>query len=260
MLRLAALSARSAGARLRRRRGRWRAGARPCRRAGTGRRPGDRRPLRRAAGNDHDHRRCGAGRDGRSPLRDDATASSASRSSPSTARPRPLARRQHARAQRLPAARCSRPSPSSGRSRSAPKRFRSRRLGLRRALAGRPHALRAPVPRDGANPRYNVRAVSLVTGKPVGAAIVDKTEPDEEMHGAPWARARSANGAWAYTLYVKPGGTAFVHALNTARRLRAASTSRGTRRRRRSRACGCRSSGRDGRSCSRSPAARAGWP
>ena len=38
------------------------------------------------------------------------------------------------------------------------------------------------------------------------------------MHGAPWARARSANGAWAYTLYVKPGGTAFVHALNTAER------------------------------------------
>lgn len=70
----------------------------------------------------------------------------------------------------------------------------------------------------GPNPRYEVRAVSLVTGKPVGGAIVDKREPDEEMNGAPWARARSANGAWAYTLYVKPRGTAFVHALDTARR------------------------------------------
>jgi len=70
----------------------------------------------------------------------------------------------------------------------------------------------------GPNPRYNVRAVSLVTGKPIGGAIVDKREPDEEMNGAPWARVRSADGAWAYTFYAKPNGTAFVHALDTARR------------------------------------------
>ena len=70
----------------------------------------------------------------------------------------------------------------------------------------------------GPNPRYSVRAVSLVTGKPVGGALVDKREPDEEMNGSPWARARSANGAWAYTFYAKPNGTAFVHALDTARR------------------------------------------
>ena len=70
----------------------------------------------------------------------------------------------------------------------------------------------------GPNARYNVRALSLVTGKPVGGALVDKREPDEEMNGSPWARARSANGAWAYTFYAKPNGTAFVHALDTARR------------------------------------------
>lgn len=70
----------------------------------------------------------------------------------------------------------------------------------------------------GPNPRYNVRAVSLVTGKPVGGAIVDRREPDEEMNGSPWARARSADGTWAYTFYAKPNGTAFVHALDTARR------------------------------------------
>ena len=70
----------------------------------------------------------------------------------------------------------------------------------------------------GPNPRYQVRAVSLVTGKTVGGALVDKREPDEEMNGSPWARARSANGAWAYTFYAKPNGTAFVHALDTARR------------------------------------------
>jgi hypothetical protein len=71
---------------------------------------------------------------------------------------------------------------------------------------------------NGANPRYNVRAVSLVTGKPVGGAIVDRREPDEDMNGSPWARTRSANGAWAYTLYAKPNGTGFVHALDTAKR------------------------------------------
>ena len=70
----------------------------------------------------------------------------------------------------------------------------------------------------GPNPRYQVRAVSLITGKAVGGAIVDKREPDEEMNGSPWARTRSADGAWAYTLYAKPNGTAFVHALDTARR------------------------------------------
>ena len=70
----------------------------------------------------------------------------------------------------------------------------------------------------GPNPHYNVRAVSLVTGKPVGGAIVAKGEEDEQMNGAPWARARSSNGAWAYTFYAKPNGTAFVHALDTARR------------------------------------------
>ena len=69
-----------------------------------------------------------------------------------------------------------------------------------------------------ANARYNVRSVSLVTGKPVGDAIIDRREPDEQMNGSPWARTRSADGAWAYTLYAKPNGTGFVHALDTAKR------------------------------------------
>lgn len=66
----------------------------------------------------------------------------------------------------------------------------------------------------GPNPRYNVRAVSLVTGRPVGGPIVDKRNPDEEMNGSPVARATRKDGSWAYTLYVRPGGTAFVHALS----------------------------------------------
>ena len=69
-----------------------------------------------------------------------------------------------------------------------------------------------------ANARYNVRSVDLVTGKPVGGALVDRREPDEQMNGSPYARTRSSNGAWAYTLYAKPNGTGFVHALDTAKR------------------------------------------
>ena len=94
----------------------------------------------------------------------------------------------------------------------------SRPLGLRRSFAERPDALCDAVPRTGANARYNVRSVSLVTGKPVGGAIIDRREPDEQMNGSPYARTRSSNGAWAYTLYAKPNGTGFVHALDTAKR------------------------------------------
>lgn len=66
----------------------------------------------------------------------------------------------------------------------------------------------------GQNVPYNVRAVSLVTGKPIGGPIVDKREPDEKMSGSPVARATRKDGSWAYTLYAKPDGKAFVHALS----------------------------------------------
>jgi len=65
---------------------------------------------------------------------------------------------------------------------------------------------------------YEVRAIDAVTGKVVPGAIVDEREPDEDMLGSPQTRAWSANHAWAYTLYAKPNGTAFVHGLDTANR------------------------------------------
>jgi hypothetical protein len=71
----------------------------------------------------------------------------------------------------------------------------------------------------GANARYSVRSVSLVTGKPFGSAIVDRRDADEQMNGSPWSRVWSADSARAYTFYAKPNGTAFVHALDTARRI-----------------------------------------
>jgi hypothetical protein len=66
--------------------------------------------------------------------------------------------------------------------------------------------------------RYEVRAISALTGKVLPGAIVDKSEPDEEMRGQPLSRATDGNGRWAYTLYGKADGTGFVHALDTVKR------------------------------------------
>ena len=71
----------------------------------------------------------------------------------------------------------------------------------------------------GPNPRYSVRSVSLATGKPVGGAIVDRREPDEQMYGSPWSRVWSPGSGRAYTFYANRNGTAFIHALDTSRRV-----------------------------------------
>lgn len=65
---------------------------------------------------------------------------------------------------------------------------------------------------------YSVRSIDALTGKVDPRAIVDLREPDEAMRGVPTARAWSADRRWAYTLYAKPNGRAFVHALDTVRR------------------------------------------
>ncbi len=62
--------------------------------------------------------------------------------------------------------------------------------------------------------RYRVRAVDVATGLAHPGAIVDKREPDEQMAGRPTARA-PGSPSLALTLYSKPDGTAFVHALDT---------------------------------------------
>jgi hypothetical protein len=65
---------------------------------------------------------------------------------------------------------------------------------------------------------YRVRAYDLARGRLLAGSIVDRREPDEKMQGAPVTRATSADGGWAYTLYARPSGKAFVHALDTRRR------------------------------------------
>jgi hypothetical protein len=45
--------------------------------------------------------------------------------------------------------------------------------------------------------------------------VVDPKDRDEAMTGVPVNRVMSAGGRWAYTLYLRPSGVPFIHALDT---------------------------------------------
>ncbi|MCP9484309.1 MAG: hypothetical protein MSC30_00445 [Gaiellaceae bacterium MAG52_C11] len=68
------------------------------------------------------------------------------------------------------------------------------------------------------NARYRVRAIELASGRLLAGSVADSSEAPGEMRGSPMTRATSRDGGWAYTLYAKPNGTAFVHALDTRHR------------------------------------------
>jgi hypothetical protein len=72
--------------------------------------------------------------------------------------------------------------------------------------------------RSVSNNDYEVRAYDLLHRRLVGAPVVDPREPDEKMQGLPMTRTMSPDGRWAYTLYAKPSGAPFIHALDTERR------------------------------------------
>jgi len=65
---------------------------------------------------------------------------------------------------------------------------------------------------------YVVRSLNMRTGRLEPGAIVDRTEPDEQMNGIAMYRAWSPDRTWAYTLYNGGASHAFVHALNTRTR------------------------------------------
>jgi hypothetical protein len=65
---------------------------------------------------------------------------------------------------------------------------------------------------------YVVRSLNMRTGRLEPGAIVDKTEPDEQMNGIAFYRAWSPDRTWAYTLYHGGDSHAFIHALNTRTR------------------------------------------
>lgn len=71
---------------------------------------------------------------------------------------------------------------------------------------------------NGSGLNYDVRALDVDSGRLYPGAIVDRREPDEKMTGIPMTRVGSRDGSWAYTLYSKPNGGAFVHALHTTHR------------------------------------------
>ena len=62
---------------------------------------------------------------------------------------------------------------------------------------------------------YAVRAYDLAAHRLLGKPVVDPREPDEKMQGYPITRTMSADGRWAYTLYGRPTGPPFIHALDT---------------------------------------------
>ena len=118
------------------------------------------------------------------------------------------------------------PAPVGGRSRFAA--LGTADLALRRRLAlrgtwsfdalspdGRTLYLveHAPAP----SPTYRVRAYDLRRGTLLREAVVDPRLGGRAMTGRPVTRVSDPHGIWAYTLYQKPGGFPFVHALDTVR-------------------------------------------
>ena len=64
---------------------------------------------------------------------------------------------------------------------------------------------------------YRVRAYDIVRGKLLREAVIDPRLGGRSMTGVPVTRALGPGAVWAYTLYQKPGGLPFVHALDTVR-------------------------------------------
>jgi hypothetical protein len=69
-----------------------------------------------------------------------------------------------------------------------------------------------------ATSRYYVRAYDLLHQRLLRKVIFDTREKWGLMSGSPITRVASTSGRWVYTLYTRPGGHPFVHALDAANR------------------------------------------
>jgi hypothetical protein len=65
---------------------------------------------------------------------------------------------------------------------------------------------------------YYVRAYDVTAGRLLKQIVFDAREKGEPMAGLPVTRAVGPSGRWVYTLYARPAGTLFVHALDTVDR------------------------------------------
>jgi hypothetical protein len=63
--------------------------------------------------------------------------------------------------------------------------------------------------------RYEVLAYDMLTRHLLAKPIVDPHDGDEPMTGFAVTRVMSADSRWAYTLYMRPSGAPFIHALDT---------------------------------------------
>jgi hypothetical protein len=63
--------------------------------------------------------------------------------------------------------------------------------------------------------KYEVLGYDLLRHHMLAKPIVDPEDRGEAMTGFPVTRVMSAGSRWAYTLYVRPSGKPFVHALDT---------------------------------------------
>lgn len=64
---------------------------------------------------------------------------------------------------------------------------------------------------------YIVRGYDMRTSRLMPGKIADRSEDEKAMTGYAMTRTTSADGRWVYTLYQKPSGEPFVHALDTVR-------------------------------------------
>ena len=62
---------------------------------------------------------------------------------------------------------------------------------------------------------YIVREYDLRTNRLLPGKIADRSDPEKTMAGYAMTRVTSADGRWVYTLYQKPSGMPFIHALDT---------------------------------------------
>ncbi|HEY6462026.1 MAG TPA: hypothetical protein VIY73_17790, partial [Polyangiaceae bacterium] len=68
---------------------------------------------------------------------------------------------------------------------------------------------------SGDTSHYIVRGYDLGTNRLLPGRIADRSEDEKTMAGYAMTRTTSADGRWVYTLYQKPSGKPFVHALDT---------------------------------------------
>jgi len=65
---------------------------------------------------------------------------------------------------------------------------------------------------------YYVRAYDLAQGRLLRQIVSDEREKAGPMSGTPITRVTGPSGRWVYTLYVRPNGHLFVHALDSVDR------------------------------------------